>query len=214
MGTMKGGLNEEPNDPQITLDKAFEQVIIWRNRAQMAWEQRNDNLTKRALAKVWKYQTVAAELQGLPAPEEAPDPLSLFGSPGSDELQKCKDQIVTWRNRAAMAWKMRNDAVQRKMESHGRADLTDEAIEEMESLTSQALTRMWEYQVIEARLEGREPPQPPSEPGKYFGEWSDGPGGGPRWGPLDPSRVPRKPLPSAGSASVALPLPNEEKNES
>lgn len=33
MGTLKGRPNEEPNDLHKRLDEAFEQVIIWRNRA-------------------------------------------------------------------------------------------------------------------------------------------------------------------------------------
>ena len=47
---------------------------------------------------------------------------------------------------------------------------------------------------------------------EFAGSERPGPGTDPN-SRNDPSRVPRKPLPSAGSASVALPLPNQEDSD-
>ncbi len=105
------------------------------------------------------------------------------------ELQKALKQAETWRNRAAMAWQQNN-----------------------RDLTQQALTRMWQYQVAAARLEGNDPPDGPPEPEDIFRGWDPPPGGDRPWRPYDPSRVPRNPLPSSGAGEIALPRPksNEE----
>ncbi len=128
-----------------------------------------------------------------------------------EKLTKIREQIRAWRNRAAMAWKMRNDAVHKQIKSFGKADLSDEALQQTESLVEQALNRMWEYQILEAQIEGWEPPPPPPDPETFFKDFGMGPEGGPRWGPFDPSRIPRQPLPSSGGSEIALPLP--EKND-
>lgn len=47
---------------------------------------------------------------------------------------------------------------------------------------------------------------------EFAGSGHPGPGTDPN-SRNDPSRVPRKPLPSAGSASLALPLPKQEDDE-
>lgn len=92
----------------------------------------------------------------------------------------------------------------------GKADLSDEAIQETDFLVTQALRRMWEYQLLEARIEGREPPDPPPEPLDYFKNWDRGED--PPSGNL-PSGIPRKPrLPTDGN-EVALLLPVDDPDK-
>jgi hypothetical protein len=211
MGWLKGGPEKEPEDRKKELAHAFEQMAIWLNRAKMAWEQRNDELVEQALGRVWNFQKTIATLEDKPSPVAPPDPRTLFGIPGAYDLKKCRDQISTWRNRAAMAWKSRNDVIQKQIKwLEENPDRSIEIVEQMELLAAQALTRMWEYQVIEAKLEDRDPPPPPPDPENYFKDWGTGHSGGPRWGPFDPSRVPKEPLPHSGGGEVSLPLPKDD----
>lgn len=103
----------------------------------------------------------------------------------ADQVRECQRSIDTWRNRAGMAWQ------------HSRLDLSE-----------QALARMWEYQVKLAELTKSFPPHEPPPPEEYFRDIGGG-GGGAR-PPLDPSRVPKRPIPENGSGALALPLPSRE----
>jgi hypothetical protein len=113
--------------------------------------------------------------------------------------EKLKERIVTWLNRAAMAYEQNNI-----------------------DLSKQALYRRWQCQRELAELEGTEPPEPPKEPDDYFkgldrGNWkpqSGDPGFGPSGrDPDQPAPVPRRPLPTAGAGEVALPLPEKSEGE-
>lgn len=97
-------------------------------------------------------------------------------------LKKSLEQAQTWRNRAAMAWQMRNL-----------------------ELVEQALNRMWQYQVAAVNIEGKEPPEKPN-PETYFKDRGDEP----PWRPYDPSRVPLRPAPSSGESSNSVRPPHEE----
>ncbi|MBA3994494.1 MAG: hypothetical protein C0469_13275 [Cyanobacteria bacterium DS2.3.42] len=127
-----------------------------------------------------------------------------------EKLGKIQEQIRAWRNRAAMAWKQRQSAIEKHIKILPTSDLPEEAVQ-MTDLVGQALKRMWEYQIMEAEMEGREAPPPPPDPETFFKDWGDGTEGGPRWRPYDPSRVPKQPLPSSSGGEVALPLPKENE---
>ncbi len=109
-----------------------------------------------------------------------------------EELKVLRNRAYTWRNRAQMARQQNN-----------------------EDLVQQALERMWQCQVKAAELQGKShPPRPDEIPSDLdMGDDAD-PGidnkGHPPWRPYDPSRVPKKPLPSSGGGEVALPLPKED----
>lgn len=106
------------------------------------------------------------------------------------DLERANKCARTWCNRAMMARQQNN-----------------------EELVQQALQRMWEYQVLAAKLLGEEPPPEPKDIPPDFGdgtEYDDQSGFDRPWRPFDPSRVPKNPLPSSGSGEVALPLPKED----
>lgn len=106
------------------------------------------------------------------------------------DLEKAREQATTWRNRAMMARQQNN-----------------------EDLVKQALMMMWKYQAAAAKLQGKEPPPEPDDIPFDLG-FGDEPGldeqsgCDPPWRPYDPSRVPKKPLPSSGGSELALPEPD------
>jgi len=74
-------------------------------------------------------------------------------------------------------------------------------------LVRQALEHKYGYQVKLAELDGTDPPEP-ENPWAFTGHGSAPPG----MPPTQPSGVPRRPLPSAGSSAIALPLPEPEQD--
>lgn len=96
--------------------------------------------------------------------------------------------IASWHNRAIMATSMNHHELARI-----------------------ALQKKWEYQVQLAKLRGIEPPPEPEDPDDITpGGAPPDPEWPPEWPPKDKSRVPKKPLPGAGSLEVALDEPNPE----
>ena len=75
---------------QKDIEKAIEQAQVWRNRAMMARQQRNDDLEQQALDRMWQYQVLTSKLRGVeppPGPPLAGNPLGDWGmgdSPPSD----------------------------------------------------------------------------------------------------------------------------------
>jgi len=111
-----------------------------------------------------------------------------------EELKVAQERASTWRNRALMARQQNN-----------------------EELAQQALERMRRYEAEAAHLLKKSPPNDKDIPNEDVDRGDDPePGidypGNPPWRPYDPSRVPKKPLPSSGAGEVAMPLP-EDKND-
>ncbi|HIA55409.1 MAG TPA: hypothetical protein EYN91_25550 [Candidatus Melainabacteria bacterium] len=111
-----------------------------------------------------------------------------------EKLKVAQERASTWRNRAQMARQQNN-----------------------EDLAQQALARARQYEAEAAYLQKKAPPEPKDISNDDVDRGDDpDPGidypGNPPWRPYDPSRVPKKPLPSSGAGEVAMPLP-EDKND-
>lgn len=98
--------------------------------------------------------------------------------------------IATWHNRARMAVSVNQ-----------------------RELALIALEKKWQYEVQLAKIHGSEPPPKPQDPGDLtpLSHYPPPGRGFPPDRPMDNSRVPKKPLPEAGSGEVALSEPEPQE---
>lgn len=109
-----------------------------------------------------------------------------------EKLKVAQERASTWRNRALMARQQNN-----------------------EDLAQQALARARQYEAEAAYLQKKAPPGPTDVPRDDVDKGDDPDPGidypdDRPWRPYDPSRVPKKPLPSSGAGEVAMPLPEDK----